>query len=107
MVDCTLQPHSAFTVYMFTTDFYVCGLGPLGEHVVVLAYNKQADAHAVPRSGQASTTPSTTDGRRPQMRVLEPLQGRFEEISKDVLGIRCFQDYKPANYHLGLFSLCF
>ncbi|KAK3862858.1 hypothetical protein Pcinc_031314 [Petrolisthes cinctipes] len=96
----TLPPYYLEIVYMFTTDFYVCGLGPLGEHVVVLAYNKQADVPALPSSGQASTSPTTTDGRRPQMRVLEPLQGRFEEISKDVLGIRCFQDYKPANYHL-------
>lgn len=77
---------------MFTTDFYVCGVGPLDEHLVVLAYNKQTDL---------SLASLGVDSRRPQMRVLEPLQRTFEEISKDVLGIRCYQEYKPANYHLG------
>ncbi|XP_066945060.1 vacuolar protein sorting-associated protein 41 homolog [Macrobrachium rosenbergii] len=86
-----LPPYYLEIVYMFTTDFYVCGIGPLDEHVVVLAYNKQTDL---------SLASLGVDSRRPQMRVLEPLQGTFEEISKDVLGIRCYQEYKPANYHL-------
>ncbi|XP_045596774.1 vacuolar protein sorting-associated protein 41 homolog isoform X1 [Procambarus clarkii] len=86
-----LPPHYLEIVYMFTTDFYVCGVGPLDEHLVVLAYNKQTDL---------SLASLGVDSRRPQMRVLEPLQGTFEEISKDVLGIRCYQEYKPANYHL-------
>ncbi|KAK7067619.1 Vacuolar protein sorting-associated protein 41, partial [Halocaridina rubra] len=86
-----LPPYYLEIVYMFTTDFYICGVGPLDEHVVVLAYNKQTDL---------SLASLGVDSRRPQMRVLEPLQGTFEEISKDVLGIRCYQEYKPANYHL-------
>ncbi|CAL4184393.1 unnamed protein product, partial [Meganyctiphanes norvegica] len=84
-----LPPFYVEIVYLFTTDFYVCGLGPLEQHVAVLAYNKQETSGS-----------SGTDWRRPQMRVLEPLQGTYQEISKDVLGIRCFQEYKPANYHL-------
>lgn len=86
-----LPSHYLEIIYMFTTDFYVCGVGPLDEHVVVLAYNKQTDL---------SLASLGVDSRRPQMRVLEPLQKTFEEISKDVLGIRCYQEYKPANYHL-------
>lgn len=86
-----LPPYYLEIVYMFTTDFYVCGVGPLDEHLVVLAYNKQTDL---------SLASLGVDSRRPQMRVLEPLQRTFEEISKDVLGIRCYQEYKPANYHL-------
>ena len=38
------------------------------------------------------------------MRVLDPLQGTYEEVSKDVLGIRCYQEYRPINYHLGNFE---
>lgn len=86
-----LPLHFLEIVYMFTTDFYICGLGPLDEHVAVLAYNKQTDRQ------QASLG---VDSRRPQIRVLEPLQGSFEEVSKDVLGIRGFQEYFPANYRL-------
>lgn len=87
----SLPLHYLEIVFMFTTDFYVCGLGPLDEHVVVLAYNKHTDRQ------QASLG---LDSRRPQIRVLEPLQGTFEELSMDVLETRGYQEYLPANYHL-------
>lgn len=98
-----LPMHYLEIVYMFTTDFYVCGLGPLDDHVAVLAYNKQTDRQQGGTEGGGGAEGQSgmgVESRRPQMRVLEPLQGTYEEISKDVLGIRNFEEHFPVNYHL-------
>ena len=105
---------------MFTTDFYICGIGPLDDHLVVLAYSKQTDMQLA-NIGVDSRRWAVISYKlqiqkfninsywhlyisRPQMRVLEPFQRNFEELSKDVLGVRGYEEYKPVNYHLGKYS---
>ena len=96
-------------VYMFSTDFYVCGIGPLDKLVVVLAYNKNPDIQPKSPTEESDQTNKEEknkigfEWRRPQMRVLDPLQGTYEEVSKDILAIRCYQEYRPINYHLGMY----
>lgn len=86
---------------MFSTDFYVCGVGPLDKLVVVLAYNKNTYT-------EGKKSDNSQEWRRPQLRVLQPLQGTYEELSKDVLAIKGYQEYQPINYHLGnLFLILF
>lgn len=34
-------------VAMFPTDFYVCGVAPYGEHLVVLTYDEEGAVHQV------------------------------------------------------------
>ena len=92
---------------MFNTDFYVCGIGPLEKLVVVLAYNKNPGIQQSNIKEDQTKDDKSRVGvewRRPQMRVLDPLQGTYEEVSKDVLGIRCYQEYRPINYHLGIYD---
>ena len=74
---------------MFTTDFYVCGLGPMGTDLVLLGYNSSAVA-----TGDDSWL-------RPQMRVVKPSQGTYEELSKDELDIKGYAEYQAYHYHLG------
>ncbi|KAB7507228.1 Vacuolar protein sorting-associated protein 41-like protein [Armadillidium nasatum] len=92
--DLDLPPYYVEIVYMFVTDFYVCGIGPLDQLVVVLTYNKSTNIEG--KKGDENSE----EWRRPQMRVLQPLQGTYEELSKDVLAIKDYENYQPVNYHL-------
>ncbi|XP_078703981.1 vacuolar protein sorting-associated protein 41 homolog isoform X2 [Branchiostoma floridae x Branchiostoma belcheri] len=73
---------------MFKLDFYVCGIAPLGDQLVVLA-------HVMEENEDGSQTSA-----RPQLRILEPHMDTHEEISSDALSIRGFQEYRCNDYHL-------
>lgn len=75
---------------MFNMDSFVAGVGWLGNHLTVLAVPKDKELIG--------------KGQRPQMKLIEPHQETYNEISADVLSIRGFQDYFCYEYHLGLYS---
>ncbi|XP_077978241.1 vacuolar protein sorting-associated protein 41 homolog [Glandiceps talaboti] len=77
-------------VSMFSTDFYVCGIAPLGENLVIMSYVTEGPKHEDEVKGE----------RRPQLRIIEPKMDDYEEISSDALSIRGFQEYRPNDYHL-------
>lgn len=78
---------------MFNMDSFVAGVGWLGNHLTILAVPKDKEL-----SGK---------GQRPQMKLIEPHQETYNEISADVLSIRGFQDYSCHEYHLGPYCICF
>lgn len=75
-------------VSMFNIDSFVAGVGWLGNHLALLVVPKDEEL-----SGK---------GLRPQMKLIEPHQESYNEISADVLSIRGFQEYACSEYHLGI-----
>ncbi|PSN43945.1 hypothetical protein C0J52_03761 [Blattella germanica] len=70
----------------FTTEFYISGIGPLDNQLVLLAYVKEPDAE-----GKA---------QRPQLYVVEPRVQDYVEVCTDFLSLRGYQEYKCNDYHL-------
>ncbi|XP_049953703.1 vacuolar protein sorting-associated protein 41 homolog isoform X1 [Schistocerca serialis cubense] len=73
-------------VSTFTTEFYICGIGPLNSNLVLLGYSKEPDS-----KGKA---------QRPQLYVVEPGTDDYTEICTDSLSMRGYQEYKCNEYHL-------
>lgn len=73
-------------VSTFTTDFYICGIGPLDNHLVLLGYVKEPDF-----DGKA---------QRPQLHVVDPRIEDYVEICTDSLSLRGYQEYKCNDYQL-------
>ena len=81
---------------MFTTDFFISGIAPHGDHVVVLSFDEDKTQH---RGGK-------TTADRPHLRILDPKMDFCDELSNDALSIRGFQEYRCNDYHFGkYFSL--
>lgn len=75
-------------VSMFSADYYVCGLAPLSSSgsLVALTVLKGAE--------------ESTEGSRPQLRVMEPQLDECLEQSSDILSVRGFRLYRPSDYCL-------
>lgn len=71
----------------FETDFYISGIGPLDDNLVVLGYAKEPD-----EEGKA---------QRPVMYVIQPLANSFVELRYDSLSLRGYQHLSSNDYHLG------
>jgi len=69
-------------IYTFQTDFYVCGVGPLGDLLVVLGYQKEGPPE------------------RPQLHVIEPSTEEYKDICSDTLSLRCYQEFVCTQYSL-------
>lgn len=74
-------------VCMFNMDSFVAGVGWLGNYLALLVVPKDQDLLG--------------KGQRPQMKLVEPHQESYNEISADVLSIRGYQEYSCSEYHLG------
>ncbi|KAK3916032.1 Vacuolar protein sorting-associated protein 41-like protein [Frankliniella fusca] len=74
-------------VSAFQTDFFISGIGPLDEHLVILGYAKEPD-----EDGKA---------QRPVMYVVQPEVNSFLELRYDSLSLRGYQHLKCNDYHLG------
>ncbi|XP_072029867.1 vacuolar protein sorting-associated protein 41 homolog isoform X2 [Amphiura filiformis] len=79
-------------VSMLKTDFYVCGLAPLGEDLIVLAYVTEGPIQEDQDEGEGS--------RRPQLKVITPDTDDYVCVSSEALSIRGFQEYRASDYHL-------
>ncbi|XP_013388215.1 vacuolar protein sorting-associated protein 41 homolog [Lingula anatina] len=76
-------------VAMFDTDFYICGIAPMADKLVLLTYEKEE----VTEGGKVVAN-------RPHLQVIDPKVDSYEEISDDALSIRGFQEYRCSDYHL-------
>ncbi|XP_076806786.1 vacuolar protein sorting-associated protein 41 homolog isoform X1 [Clavelina lepadiformis] len=83
-------------LYQFKADFACCGIAPLGDQIIALAFleedlqNETADDHNEP-------------SQRPQLRIIEPDPNNKEsyiEVSRDALSIRGYQNYRCSDYSL-------
>lgn len=72
-----------FPVHTFQTEFWVCGIGPLSENLVLLGCLKNS-----PRD-------------RPQLHVVQPEEDDYIDIATDSLSLRGYQQYSEAEYSLG------
>ncbi|KAK7109649.1 hypothetical protein V1264_013653 [Littorina saxatilis] len=75
---------------MFKTDFYVCGIAPMGENLVILSY----DLDGMQQEGGRMVC------KRPHLQILDPGMHKHEEVSNDALSIRGFEEYRISDYHL-------
>ena len=71
----------------FETDFFISGIGPLDDHLVILGYSKEPD-----EDGKA---------QRPVMYVVESQANSFVELRSDSLSLRGYQHLTCNDYHLG------
>lgn len=88
-----LPVHYVEIISMFNMDSFVAGVGWMGNFLALLVVPKDDELQG--------------KGQRPQMKLIEPLQETYHEISADVLSIRGFQDYSCREYHLGITRVFF
>uniref|UniRef100_A0A8C9T983 Vacuolar protein sorting-associated protein 41 homolog n=1 Tax=Scleropages formosus TaxID=113540 RepID=A0A8C9T983_SCLFO len=72
-------------VSAFDTEFYICGLAPLADQLVVLYYVKENEEEI---------------RARPRLDIVQPLPEVCEEISSDALTVRHFQQNECRDYCL-------
>ncbi|KAJ7395232.1 Vacuolar protein sorting-associated protein 41 like protein [Pitangus sulphuratus] len=76
-------------VFQFDTEFYISGLAPICDQLVILSYVKEiSDKTAVECCA------------RPRLDIVQPLPESCEEISSDALTVRGFQENECRDYHL-------
>uniref|UniRef100_A0A2I3GQ95 Vacuolar protein sorting-associated protein 41 homolog n=1 Tax=Nomascus leucogenys TaxID=61853 RepID=A0A2I3GQ95_NOMLE len=76
-------------VSQFETEFYISGLAPLCDQLVVLSYVKEI-----------SEKTEREYCARPRLDIIQPLSETCEEISSDALTVRGFQENECRDYHL-------
>ncbi|KAJ8727817.1 hypothetical protein PYW08_016202 [Mythimna loreyi] len=76
-------------VYTFQTDYFISGLGPLDDQLVVLGVHKECD-------------PETGKAQRPVLTVADYKDCEFCEISTDSLNIRGYEEYSCNDYYLDM-----
>ncbi|CAH0701503.1 unnamed protein product [Spodoptera exigua] len=74
-------------VYTFQTDYFISGLGPLDDQLVLLGVPKECD-------------PETGKAQRPVLTVADYKDCEFCEISTDSLNIRGYEEYSCNDYYL-------
>lgn len=76
-------------VHTFQTDYYISGLGPLDDQLVVLGVPKECDAE-------------TGKAQRPVLLVADYKDCEFCEVSTDSLNIRGYEEYSCNDYYLDM-----
>lgn len=76
-------------VYTFQTDYYISGLGPLDDQLVLLGVPKEKD-------------PKTGKTQRPVLTVSDYKDCEFYEVSTDTLTIHGFEEYSCNDYYLDM-----
>ncbi|XP_059840611.1 vacuolar protein sorting-associated protein 41 homolog isoform X1 [Hypanus sabinus] len=76
-------------VSAFESEFYICGLAPLGERLVLLMYVKESLEQK-----------DNEHCARPRLDIIHHLPDTYEEISSDALSVRGFQENECRDYSL-------
>ncbi|XP_063361888.1 vacuolar protein sorting-associated protein 41 homolog [Cydia amplana] len=76
-------------VYTFQTDYFISGLGPLENQLVLLGVPKECDAE-------------TMKAQRPVLAVADYKDCDFSEVSTDSLNIRGYEEYSCNDYYLDM-----
>ncbi|XP_032875860.1 vacuolar protein sorting-associated protein 41 homolog isoform X1 [Amblyraja radiata] len=77
-------------VSAFESEFYISGLAPLGERLVLLMYVKET----------LEQTQDNEQCARPRLDIIHHLPDSYEEISSDALSVRGFQENECRDYSL-------
>jgi vacuolar protein sorting-associated protein 41 len=86
-------------VAMFQTDYYICGIAPFQEWLVVLAYieaDEFSDSEDTPAAADDSKQ-ATRSALRPELRIISRTN---DDISSDALPILGYQRYEANDYRL-------
>eukprot|EP01117_Protostelium_nocturnum_P020637 TRINITY_DN938_c0_g2_i1.p1 TRINITY_DN938_c0_g2~~TRINITY_DN938_c0_g2_i1.p1 ORF type:complete len:911 (-),score=318.10 TRINITY_DN938_c0_g2_i1:20-2752(-) len=88
---------------LFQTDYYISGIAPFGEYLVMLAYLEEEDDEEETTGSRLSTSSNVSRGAavRPEFRIITR---NNKEISSDALTIHGFEQYKANNYRLGFMA---
>ncbi|XP_050502655.1 vacuolar protein sorting-associated protein 41 homolog [Diabrotica virgifera virgifera] len=73
-------------VSTFQTEFYISGIAPLDQQLVLLGFPKELDEH------QKSL--------RPQLYIVEYRDNDYTDICTDSLSLRGYEEYSANDYHL-------
>ncbi|CAH0719696.1 unnamed protein product, partial [Brenthis ino] len=76
-------------VHTFQTDYFISGLGPLDDQLVILGVPKERDAE-------------THKAQRPVISVADYKDCEFCEVSTDSLNIRGYEEYNCNDYYLDM-----
>lgn len=76
-------------VYTFQTDYFISGLGPLDDQLVLLGVPKECDAE-------------TGKAQRPVLVVADYKDCEFCEVSTDSFNIRGYEEYSCNDYYLDM-----
>ncbi|XP_042202802.1 vacuolar protein sorting-associated protein 41 homolog isoform X2 [Callorhinchus milii] len=76
-------------VSVFESEFYISGIAPLGEHLVLLYYVKEVFEQA-----------DKEHCSRPRLDIVQHLPDSYEEVSSDALSVRSFQENECRDYRL-------
>lgn len=76
-------------IYTFQTDYFIGGLGPLDDQLVLLGIPKESD-------------PETGKSQRPFLIVADYKDCEFCEIITDTLSIRGYEEYDCNDYYLDM-----
>ncbi|XP_030059835.1 vacuolar protein sorting-associated protein 41 homolog [Microcaecilia unicolor] len=76
-------------VSQFDEEFYISGLAPLSDQLVILFYVKEVSD----KVGKECCA-------RPRLDIIQPLPESYEEISSDALTVRGFQENECRDYRL-------
>lgn len=82
-----LPEHQVDPISTFRTDFYISGIAPLDQQLVLLG---------VPRGG--------APGSRPQLHVVEYRDCEYAEVCTDSLTLRGYEKYSCTDYHLDVLT---
>jgi hypothetical protein len=94
----TLGPGAKYVeiLSVFQTDYYVSGLAPYGDALVVLAYLPDKEDGQTD-SEQGSAFPRQGHAQRPEVRIVT---FKNEELATDALSIHGYEHYKAKDYVL-------
>lgn len=111
------SPLFASTVTAFETEFFISGLAPLADQLVVLYFVKNSDhmvgiisvVHGFIEMGKCDVAAfdaymclqDEEFRARPRLDIILPLHESYEEISSDALTVRNFRDNECRDYRLG------
>eukprot|EP01114_Cavostelium_apophysatum_P004970 TRINITY_DN1546_c0_g1_i1.p1 TRINITY_DN1546_c0_g1~~TRINITY_DN1546_c0_g1_i1.p1 ORF type:complete len:976 (-),score=258.51 TRINITY_DN1546_c0_g1_i1:28-2796(-) len=81
---------------LFKTDYYISGIAPFADYLVVLAYveEQEDDEEGTRQPGE----PPKMVAQRPELRIITR---KNEDISSDSLTIHGYENYKANHYRLG------
>lgn len=115
--------HIAFLVTAFETEFFISGLAPLADQLVVLYFVKNSDHMVTIFLHESNIEMWKCDfpafdvylclqdeefRARPRLDIILPLHESYEEISSDALTVRNFRDNECRDYRLGeTMKLCY
>lgn len=75
-----------FLVSTFQTEFYISGIAPLDQQLVLLGVPKEQDEN--------------NKSLRPQLYIVEYKDNDYSDICTDSLTLRGYQEYSVNDYHL-------